>query len=49
LGKDLLKDARHVRFVGHVRLVGLDFDQLVADRDLIAHLFQPGENRPLLH
>ena len=32
--KDLGQASRHVGFVGHVRLVGLDFDQLVANRDL---------------
>ena len=48
-GEDLGQGAGDVGLVGHVRLVGLDFDQLLADRDLVADLLQPGEDRPLLH
>ena len=38
-----------VGLVDHVRLVGLDLDQLVADRDLVADALQPAQDRPLLH
>src|SRR4029077_4524683 len=43
------KSPRHIGLVGHVRLVGLDFNQLLADCHLLAHPLQPGEDRPLLH
>ncbi len=49
LRQDLRQRPRHVAFVGHVRLVGLDLDQLVADRDLVPDLLQPLQDRPLLH
>ena len=37
------------RLVDHVGLVGLDLDQLLAERDLVAGRLQPAQDRALLH
>jgi hypothetical protein len=46
---DLEQRPGHIGLVAHVRLVGLDLDQLLADGDLVADLLAPRQHRPLLH
>ena len=45
LGDDLGQRPGDVGLVDHVRLVGLDLDQLVADRHLVADRLHPAEDR----
>jgi hypothetical protein len=49
LGDDLHQRSGGVGLVDHVGLVGLDLDQLVADRDLVADRLQPLQHGALLH
>jgi hypothetical protein len=49
LGDDLDQGAAGVGLVDHVRLVGLDLDQLLALRHLVPDRLQPAQDRPLLH
>jgi len=49
LGSHDGEDAVGVGLVGHVRLVGLDLDELVAASDLVAVGLEPLDDRPLLH
>ena len=48
-GDDLDQGSRSVGLEHHVRLIGLDLDQLFAERDLVADRLHPGEHGPLFH
>ena len=47
LGDDLGQRPGDVGLENHVRLVGLDLDELVAERDLVAHRLDPAQDGPL--
>ena len=49
VGHDLHQRPRRVCLEDHVRLVGLDLDQLLAELDLVADRLHPLEDRALLH
>ncbi len=49
LGEGLDQGAGGGRLVDHVGLVGLDLDQLLAERDLVAGRLHPAKDRALLH
>src|SRR6202000_1045666 len=49
LGQYLRQRPRDITLVGHVRLVGLNFNELITDGDLVPDLLHPLEHGPLLH